>query len=251
MSSFNFATYEKATKCTGPSNGAKALAAYLQDRFAPWQTSGGIYACRNVAGTSSFSEHAEGRAYDAFVPMKSGKANNALGDQIINLLGPHGKRLGIQTMIWDRKIWSASSPAGRYYGGASPHYDHIHIGINRAAADRLNYSTLVAVLGPVGKSKPPPTTTLTPTEEIMQALPTLKEGDGIKPKTSLKEDVQRAQALLAVAGYVAANTFDKDHKPDGLFGPGTAAAVKKFQGAKKLSVDGIVGINTWTKLMGV
>ena len=38
-------------------------------------------------------------------------------------------------------------------------------------------------------------------------------------------------------------------KVDGVFGSKTASAVKGFQKAYKLGVDGIVGIKTWTKLL--
>lgn len=38
---------------------------------------------------------------------------------------------------------------------------------------------------------------------------------------------------------------------DGSFGSGTLAAVKKFQKAKGLTADGIVGKNTWRKLLGL
>ena len=36
---------------------------------------------------------------------------------------------------------------------------------------------------------------------------------------------------------------------DGIFGAKTEAAVKTYQQAKNLTVDGIAGINTWTKLL--
>lgn len=39
--------------------------------------------------------------------------------------------------------------------------------------------------------------------------------------------------------------------PDGVFGNKTLTAVKKFQKAKGLSKDGIVGKNTWKKLLGL
>lgn len=38
---------------------------------------------------------------------------------------------------------------------------------------------------------------------------------------------------------------------DGIFGANTEKAVKAFQGTKGLSVDGIVGKNTWRKLLGL
>ena len=38
---------------------------------------------------------------------------------------------------------------------------------------------------------------------------------------------------------------------DGVFGSGTYKAVKAYQGAKGLQSDGVVGQNTWKKLLGL
>ena len=38
---------------------------------------------------------------------------------------------------------------------------------------------------------------------------------------------------------------------DGLFGLKTKAAVREYQRAKRLTADGVVGINTWKKILGV
>lgn len=46
------------------------------------------------------------------------------------------------------------------------------------------------------------------------------------------KDVERIQRAVGV-------------KPDGIYGKGTAAAVKAYQKRKKLSADGIVGAKTW------
>lgn len=40
-------------------------------------------------------------------------------------------------------------------------------------------------------------------------------------------------------------------KADGKFGPGTEKAVKNYQKKNKLSADGVVGLNTWKKILGV
>lgn len=54
-------------------------------------------------------------------------------------------------------------------------------------------------------------------------------------------DVYALQYLLAYHGY--------NVTADGAFGSGTETAVKNFQTAKSLGPDGIVGTNTWSKLV--
>src|SRR5215218_7922435 len=70
----------------------------------------------------------------------------------------------------------------------------------------------------------------------MQVGPTLQEG-------SSGEAVEVLQRALQRAGF--------DPGPiDGEFGPLTAEAVRSFQAARGLVVDGIVGPQTWSALEG-
>ena len=61
------------------------------------------------------------------------------------------------------------------------------------------------------------------------------------------KDVKRLQALLRARGFRDddGNTI----KIDGVFGDKTEQAVKRFQKKYKLDADGIVGRDTWTKLL--
>ena len=66
-------------------------------------------------------------------------------------------------------------------------------------------------------------------------LPTLKNG-------SLGASVKALQILLNSYGFDCG-------KVDGEIGKITLSAIKHFQSAKNLTVDGIVGKNTWIKLL--
>ncbi len=71
----------------------------------------------------------------------------------------------------------------------------------------------------------------------MIALNTLKKGDEGK-------QVKTLQRLLLAMGYKL-----PEYGVDGDFGDETDKAVKQFQKANKLTVDGIVGTNTWNALL--
>lgn len=203
--------YDPATGCTPHSAGAKALAAYLEDMF-PYQYSGGICNCRNVNGGSSWSHHAECRAYDCMIPTGSGGSYRPeLGDPIIELLGPHGRRLGLDHFILNRIIYSTKSPDGRPYTGRHPHYNHAHIGLNTLGATNLTYATLVAVLGePAGGPTPPP-----------------QEDDDM-------ETIKALQVQCNAGGFTGAD--GKALTVDGLLGKNTQHALNEL--AKAAAADG-------------
>ena len=69
------------------------------------------------------------------------------------------------------------------------------------------------------------------------SYPTIKLG-------SKGSDVKKAQQLLIAKGYSCGTAG-----ADGDFGAATYNAVKKFQAANGLEVDGIVGAKTWAALL--
>ncbi len=136
--------YDGAPAWNGGSNcsggltpGAKKLGEYLLKHFETYQIQG--YNCRKIAGSNSMSLHGTGRALDIMIRTKpGGGARNALGDEIGNWLIKHSKEIGVQYIIWDRTQYKsyASGRKDSYYGGVSPHYDHLHVELTNKAARR-------------------------------------------------------------------------------------------------------------------
>ena len=81
-----------------------------------------------------------------------------------------------------------------------------------------------------------------PVAKTVNCTLTLKQlQNGVK-----NNQVKTLQKLLIANGYSCGK-----HKDDGDFGVDTEDAVKKYQKANKLEVDGVVGVNTWNKLLGI
>jgi peptidoglycan hydrolase-like protein with peptidoglycan-binding domain len=81
--------------------------------------------------------------------------------------------------------------------------------------------------------------------QVTLSLPTLRRG-------SSGGMVRRLQQMLNVfVGHGEEGSPGFPLQADGIFGPRTEQAVKIFQGADvgTLTVDGIVGPKTWTKLL--
>ena len=131
--------YQGARRCTGGAQpGALALLKYLQSRYIG--RSLGIYNCRAVRGGRSRSVHSEGRALDWGLNANNRRQRAVAEEIVASLLATDGagnrhalaRRMGVQLIIWNRRVWSASRPNSglRRYGGQNPHTDHIHIELN-------------------------------------------------------------------------------------------------------------------------
>lgn len=214
-----FPAWEPAVQCTGSASpGAQALARWIIEEYGPkGAMNWGIYNCRDVRGGATTSLHGEGRAFDCGFPV-----GDPDGDALLKRLLKAPGRLGIQAIIYERTIYSAKSPGGRYYDGVAPHYDHLHIELTREAAQDLTYATIKAVLSPVRR----------------------RAGSRDLGLGDKGADVRWLQGKLRV-------------EADGEFGPQTAKAVEAFEAKKKkfhpkklkaLKVDGRVGRITWHAL---
>lgn len=126
----------------GYTKGAVALSRWLERRWPRATRTIGGYSCRpNTADTSQNSLHAEGRALDWMISASSA-ANRRTVSRFIRRISADrwklGRAMGIQEVIWNRKIWTANYPTSgfRAYSGPNPHTDHVHIGMNRAGASK-------------------------------------------------------------------------------------------------------------------
>jgi hypothetical protein len=106
------------------------------------------------------SEHKEGRAWDWKVSITSSAQVHQVHGLVAWLMAPdrYGnsyamvRRLGIMYLIWNHRIWTASSHTWRPYTGADPHTSHMHISLSWAGAlKRTSYWT-----GKVSSTVAPP-----------------------------------------------------------------------------------------------
>lgn len=137
------------TACTGSTRpGTRDVGNYVNYWYGSRTTQ--YYNCR---GTSL---HGEGRAFDYFV-NKNISTEKSVGDAIFSFFRKSDtayvaympmKRFGIQEVIWNCRIYTASNMTVRLYFRCDPnssgystnaslrHEDHVHVGLNKAGAER-------------------------------------------------------------------------------------------------------------------
>ena len=176
---------------------------------------GTIGDARHKAEKSDHNPNAAGavRALDVTHDPASGCTGDWLSEVLVE-----AKDHRVTYLIWNHRMIS-SYPAHGYpawvwrpYTGFSPHTEHVHISVS---ADSKLYDD-AGSWNLDGSATPPTPVAITPRD--------LKLGDK-------GNDVMALQKAL---GIIA----------DGDFGPDTAKAVKGFQHANGLRVDGVAGSNT-------
>ncbi len=129
----------------GPSFGAKSLLAHGIEHFDAYSL--GIYNNRSVRGGVALSLHAEGRAIDFGYPYRVGGAD--AGWSLARWLLTHHRALGVQQLIYARKIWRNTRDAEgwRYYSGTAAHHEHVHVELTRDAAVELSPTMILERTG--------------------------------------------------------------------------------------------------------
>lgn len=128
-----YAGYVGARNCTGgPQPGARGLMSWYLAKYADdGAVNSGIYNCRAIRGGATTSLHGEGRAVDLGVRPYGAK----YGDELADLLRLNSAALGIQCIIWNKRIWSGYYKDWQDYNGINPHTDHLHVELSWGAAE--------------------------------------------------------------------------------------------------------------------
>lgn len=225
--------YQGANKCTGgPQPGARGMMAWFLAKYkAKGGLNTGIYNCRSVRGGRTTSLHGEGRAVDLGIRPLRAKYGTALADA----LRKNSKELGIQCIIWNRKIWSGSYPhAGwRPYKGQANHYDHLHVELTWAGAKRSEkamISLLNKYVGNAGSIK-----VKGAAKQTASKWRKVKYGDTLREGTYGPPVLEWQRTALGYTGK----------KADGYFGSDTKKDTEAFQRKHGVGVDGVVGAKTW------
>lgn len=188
--------YTPATGCTGgPTPGARALMAWYLATY-PDGRNDGIYNCRPVRGGRTWSTHAEGRADDLGTPLTG--APPAWATELAARLVATSAELGVQCVIWHRRIWSSAHPhdGWRPYPGVDPHDTHMHVELTRTAGRSLTEARITSVLA---EPRPPTSPPREPTMILASSRGVLWLLAGDKTKRKILSPVT-ARALQLKAG---------------------------------------------------
>lgn len=252
------ALYERAPGWDSPPAGRcrpgmTELRKYLVERFGGVNL--GCYGDRAKTNGSTPSLHRDGRAVDIGW-LKDGKVYLDEREAAYEWLIANADALGLQMVLnykrdgyggtrWRLPYYVGDRSAGRGTWSSSGHWLHIER-TNAGADDRRPIATILGELEvpPPAPPTPPPTSpppAPSPSETVTVTLdlPVLST---TRPGTELA--VKQLQTLLNVKGAQGLTV-------DGKFGAATEKAVRNWQTFFGLKVDGWVGAQTWSSVLGL
>lgn len=234
----------------GKREGTEAFVAAIQIASHGQLWNNGTYGVRQMRGKPVLSVHATGRAADiSRRKMSAARPGCTRGDlelvidwmiqnaEAIGLefLGDYEPRPGGRGWKCDRYAWKNWRP-GEVKG--APGGDWIHVELDPDHADRTDWIAEVMATFPLGAPAPAP-------EPAGNPYPGVETKRGSRATARVRQIQQR----LADLGYKN-STGTRPLVVDGDFGAATDTAVRAFQTAAGLFVDGIVGPRTWGALFG-
>lgn len=184
-------------------------------------------------------------AYKARGRWKAGGAYAAQpGDLIFYDWGNDGSSDHVGIVV-DATVSALTVIEGNYSDSVSKRtvnrgYEHI-LGFAVPDYESAATGTSTQATEPAAQSEPVPMPSA-PREICTVALPVLRYGDGLDDPN---DAVAAAQELLKLRGFRCGFTG-----ADGEFGEKTGAAVEAFQRFRGIAVDGVIGKETWTALLG-
>jgi 3-oxoadipate enol-lactonase len=138
---------------------------------------------------------------------------------------------------------------------ATTHDVLVPISLQRALAQRLDAPLIPVTAGHMAPLTEPEALLVALEQALEAVAPTLagrvRTGAVRDAAELLSEAPLRTGAngaLVAEVQRLLCLTGDSPGQVDGVFGPATAAAVRRFQRANRMSDDGVVGVPTWSSL---
>ena len=234
----------------GKRPGLEGFVAAIQERSGGQLWNNGTYGIRSKRGKSSLSVHATGRAAD-ISRRKYGKhpgTSRQNLEKVCDWLVEHAEDIGLEYLAdyeygnggrgWrcDRDDWQIYRP-GIIAGGGSG--DWLHLELQAEKADSTDWIDTVMASFPLTSNAP-------------AAAPS---DDSSYPGSSTKRGSRATARIRQIQEKLVEHDARNSRNSgplvvDGDFGAATDAAVKAFQDARGLTVDGIVGPQTWAALFG-
>ena len=140
---------------------ARSIIKWITERGPKFFYENGCLGYKMIQGTTTPSVHGTGRAIDCSIRSQPGNNPTYASLQALmtltidTYLTPQACNLGIQRMIFNRKVWNSSQAtipwaSWNSFTGPQSHADHIHLEITPAYCDKYTIADINFIFGVIG-----------------------------------------------------------------------------------------------------